>query len=977
MLSVAKAVKKVRKKRKINKKNVLVLIVTFILIIGIIGSSVGLVMLGNMMQAKPDLTVNDFVSAESSKIYDQNGNLIGDVGTQIRSNISYEDLPEALVDAFVSIEDSRFFKHNGFDIARFAKSALEVLKARSFVQGGSTLTMQLVKNTYYVDDESGTSAPKKVERKVQEIALAIELEDNVNKQTVLELYLNKVNFGGSGGIRGVQKAAQYYFGKDVGELNTAECAMLAGIVNAPSTFNPFLHLDYATNRRNTVLNMMYYHGYLTKNEYQLLTNIKVEDLLVDPSKQKGTGEMEYAYQSYIDYVIQEAKDITGLDPYSVSMNIYTYMDKDAQTTMDIIQSDQSEEVVFPDDLMEVGMISIDNQTGAIVAIGGGRNYGRGGSMLLNHATDQYKQPGSSVKTILSYALAFEYLGWSTSHVVTDQPMVYTGTDKVIRNANGQYQGQLTLKKAIDTSLNTPAIAALQDEANTIGWSKITEYLQSLGFSSVINNPELVDIQYAIGGSNFTVSCKELAAAHAVMMNGGYYIKPHAIERIEFNNGDAPITPTYPKTSVISDGTAFMISEMMFDVVNGPWQNYMQILKRSYPVYGKTGTTDWGTAGIQYNIPQGAIKDKWMVSETSQYTTAVWVGYEKGVKDADTYFSSAKSQLNLPGHISSLILNSLTKPDRIPTGIAKPDSVTSISHILGTFPYASPIEGMDPAFLTTGYIKKEFAELVPPESQEVEEIANFTAKVDNDGKLNLTWGAYPDKDKLTVAEDKMDLSLSVGSVYVEAWGARLFDYTWLFGPIRYKAYIRSGGNLVQEITSETENFNEAVDLEPGKEYDVCGAYAYENLSKSSNEICQKITAVDSTVTIEIPSRNTSLADATNILGPMAASYGFTLETEIHDSDSKRLEVYVNGILYEGSYSFKQSEANTTVIKIVAYEKHEHDLDGTQETIHLATCDSPALVRYWCSANDGYYTDIDYGEADKSQCQVTPPSEENGD
>ena len=227
------------------------------------------------------------------------------------------------------------------------------------------------------------------------------------------------------------------------------------------------------------------------------------------------------------------------------------MDTKTQKVMDSIQQGDEESILFPDDLMEIGTISINNQTGEIVAIGGGRNYGRGGSMLLNHATEQYKQPGSSVKTILSYALAFEYLGWSTSHVVEDKPMVYAGTDKVIRNANGQYVGQITLKDAVSRSLNTPAIATLQEIFDTIGRDKVVEYLQSLGFSCVKNNPELVDIQYAIGGSNFTVSAKELAAAHSIIMNGGYYIEPHTIKRIEFNNGDAPVEPTYAKTKVLS------------------------------------------------------------------------------------------------------------------------------------------------------------------------------------------------------------------------------------------------------------------------------------------------------------------------------------------------------------------------------------------------------------------------------------------
>lgn len=908
---------KKKTKRKLNKKNVLVMIVITILVTGILVSSIGLVVVGNMLQSKPELDVENFVSPESSRIYDQNGELIADIGSQIRTNISYDELPEALVDAFVSIEDSRFFEHNGFDIARFIKSGLEVLKAGSFVQGGSTLTMQLVKNTYWVNDESGDSAPKKIGRKVQEIALAMELENKINKQTVLELYLNKINFGGSGGIRGVQEAAQYYFGKDVSTLNIAECAMLAGIINAPNLYNPHIYLDYATKRRDQVLYYMNYHGYISEAEYKLAKAIKVEDLLVDPAKQSHGGS-NYEYQSYIDVVIKEARNLTGLDPLSTSMEIYTSMDVDTQKVMDSIQAGNEEKVPFPDDLMEVGMLSLNNQTGEIVAIGGGRNYGRGGSMLLNHATDQYKQPGSAVKTILSYPLAFEHLGWATSHVVTDKPMVYAGTSAVIRNADGNYVGQLTLKDAVSRSLNTPAISTLQEVIDTVGMQKVVEYLQNLGFSCVKENPQLVDIQYAIGGSNFIVSCEELAAAHAVNMNGGYYIQPHTIKRIEFNNGAAPIEPSYAKNQVLSSASAYMVSELMYDAVYGYNRNYMQILKRDYPVYGKTGTSDWGTEGLQYNIPQGAIKDKWMVSETSQYTTAVWVGYEKGVKDANTYFNANKNALNLPGNISSLILSALTD-DVKPQGVPRPDDVSSITHVLATFPYAHPIEGMDPAFITTGYIKKDNLEnMTTLETEEIKELTSFSANVNADGSLTINWAPYPEPERLTVAPDTMDLSLSAGDVWVEAWGKRLFDITWIYGPIKYKARIMQNGEQIQEIINDTENFSAPVELQPGSHIQVCGYYAYESLGTTSNEICNEFTAIDQDVTFNVPASSSSLVDLTNWAGQMGFNY--TTRQEESEERGGTTAVFLNGQNVSGqSVSSKQSQISSLSFELVEYTK----------------------------------------------------------
>ncbi|MCI5774366.1 MAG: penicillin-binding protein [Erysipelotrichaceae bacterium] len=947
---------KKKHKKKINKKNLFTIIIACIAASCVVIGSIGLIVMANMLQGKPELIVDNFISPESSRIYDANGELIADVGNQIRTNITYDELPESLVDAFVSIEDSRFFGHNGFDVARFAKSGIEVLKAGAFVQGGSTLTMQLVKNTYFVNDETGSGAPKKIERKVQEIALAMELETKINKKTILELYLNKINFGGTGGIRGVQKASQYYFGKDVGALNTAESAMLAGIVNAPSLFNPHQHLDYATNRRNTVLSMMKYHGYISASEYDLYSSILVEDLLVDPSKQEANGEDEYAYQSYIDYVVKEAQEVTGLDPYAVSMEIYTAMDKDAQEMMDSIQAGEQESVNFPDDLMEIGMFSMNNQTGEVVAIGGGRNYGRGGSMLLNHATDQYKQPGSSIKTVLSYPLAFEHLGWSTSHVVVDQPIIYAGTDFVIRNANGQYVGQITLKEAVEKSLNTPAITTLQEVVNKAGMNTVTAYLQSLGFSSVKNNPELVDIQYAIGGSNFIVSCEELAAAHSVMMNGGYYIQPHAITKIEFNNGNEPYVANYAKNQVISTSTAFMISDLMRYAVEGPSFNYMEVLKRSYPVYGKTGTTDWGTEGLQYNIPQGAIKDKWMVSETSMYTTAVWVGYEKGVKDAGTYFNSAKSQMNIPGNISSLILSSLTD-DQNPAAVAQPDDVTSITHILATFPYAAPIENMDPAYLTTGYIQKDNAKLASPETTEIAELGSFNANLAQDGTLNINWAPYPDASKLTVAPDTMDLSLSVGNTYVEAWGKRLFDYTWIYGPIRYKARIMQDGQQVQEIISETENFSGQVALNPGSHIQVCGYYAFESMPMTSNEICSEFEMVDAEVKITIPSADAKLVDLTNWAGPN--NYRYETKQVIDNSKAGKTEVQFNGQNVSGqTISVKQSELANISFVFIEYiaEVPEPTTPPTPTNPPAPTCGANAsLVDGACKCNDGYEGD----------------------
>jgi len=830
-----------RTQRQINRRNLWTLILVILVCLEMIVAACGIVIMNSMLKDKPTIALTDFYTAESSHIFDKNGSEIADVGQTIRDNVTYGELSESIIDAFLATEDSRFFQHDGFDLPRFTKAMISNVLSRSFSQGGSTFTMQLVKLTYFLNDDTGVTKTKSIEYKVQQIALARELEKQSNKKDILVMYLNKLNFGGTGNFRGIEKASEYYYGKHASELNLAEAAMLAGVINSPYNYDPHNFLDKATARRNQVLSYMKMHGYIDEKEYKLALAVKVEDTLINPNSRTNSG-VSYQYQAYIDTAVKEAQQLTGLDPLDTAMNIYTSMDPDAQKVMDDIQAGNYDDIQYPDDLMEIGAASINNQTGEIVAIAGGRNYGRGGSMLLNHATDQYKQPGSSVKPLLDYSLAFEYLGWATDHVVTDKPITYQGTDIVIKNANNTYAGQVTLKYAVGMSLNTPAIQTLQEVINTAGWDTVVKYVTSLGFSQV--TADNFDVGFAIGGSNFTASPLELAGAYQCTMNGGYYIKPHTITKIEYRDGTKdPLTPTYDKTQVLSAEATYLAAQLMYDAVHTNYQNFLQILIRdAYATYGKTGTSDWGDEGLQYNIPAGASKDKWMVSETTQYTTAVWVGYEKGVKDADTYFNSKKALLNIPGHISDHIM-SVLNDSLNPAALARPEGVSEITHILGTWPYAAPIEGMDSAYITTGEIKNDYNKLADPAAGNISQLGAFTASQAADGSINYTWTAYPDAGALTAADSTMDISLydSSGNVLVSATGKRLFDYSWIYGPIRYKARISQNGTAVAEISSDTETSSQSSAIAPNTATEVCGYYGYENSTGESNEICTTFTS----------------------------------------------------------------------------------------------------------------------------------------
>lgn len=818
---------KKKPKKKIVRKIIAVLVVLCILTGVAVGGFV--LKIGyDMIQRAPEVTSEMLESIGSSKILDKDGNVIAEVGQQIRTNITYADLPESLIDAFVSIEDSRYFEHNGFDISRFVKAMLENVKATLsagrivFAQGGSTLTMQLIDNSYFKSDE-GVQGSNDIEQKVYEIYMATVLEEQSSKQAILEYYLNKVNFGGSGNIRGVQKAAEYYFDKNVNELTLAESAMLAGLVNAPNRYNPLRDLEAATIRRNTVLNLMVRHGYISEEEAELAKSIHIEDLLIGAtsSSSNGTGS---PYQSYIDAVIDEVIEITGEDPTSTPMIIHTNMDQNVQSVIDQIQNGEVEDIEFLDDLMQIAIVCMNNQTGEIVALGGGRNYQ--GERMFNRATDMVKQPGSSVKPFLSYALAFEELGWATSHVVTDRPIVYRGTKKVIKNFDGNYRGDMTLQDAIGTSMNTPAIQALQDVIDTAGRQAVIEYLNALGFSQV--NTNNFDLGYAIGGSSFVVTPVQMAAAHATMINHGQYNTPHTVSRIEYQDGREDLVVQHEGTQVLSEAAAYLTSIMMEQCVSGPYINYMQILKRSYPVYAKTGTTDWGEDGVQYGIPKGASKDKWMISSTTEYTTAVWFGYDKGVKDEDTYFNATKSRLNTPGRISSLLLDTLHDEEDPPSAITRPADVVQINHILGTFPYAVA-DGFD-YLMTSGLVKKENAEVVSVYSSAPSNMNGISINRNEDGSVTVVWNA--DGFEPVNEEGLKDISLYAGDIYVPAYGRQLFSYSWVLGQPHFVGQIYLNGSYVSDVYSDSGIGWAWVDQGNLR---VCGYY-YTDSGAQSNSVC---------------------------------------------------------------------------------------------------------------------------------------------
>jgi penicillin-binding protein 1A len=566
--------------------------------------------------------------------------------------------------------------------------------------------MQLVKGTYFETEEATAvrSGLAGVNRKIQEINVALKAEQVISKKEILTFYLNKINYGVPKNRRGIQTAAQYYFGKDISEVSLLEAAVLAGVINAPNLYSPINNLELSEKRAHTVLDLMVYHGYITKSEADLAKSVPLENLLVG---ELSSNSANIAHQAYVDAVVAEVINLTGQNPVTVPMRIYTAMDINLQNKFEQIQNGEDENILWPNDIIQTAMVTIDNKTGQILAIGGGRFYE--GERLFNRVTDMKRQPGSSAKLILTYPLAFEELGWSTAHTLEDKPIRYAGVkDVVIKNFDSVYRGNVTLDYAIGVSLNIPAIETMGAVVNEMGIAKVVDYLNSIGFDNVNNNN--FDLGFGIGGSNFTASPLQMAGAYSAMLSKGEYTTPHTVLKIEYLDGTDDVIPEYTSKEVLSEEAAYMTSAMMAQNVTGPYRNFMQILQRGFEVYAKTGTSDWGETGVEYGIPAGSAKDKWMIAGTSDFTTAVWVGYDKAEANQISHITQSVINMNLPGKINSSILNTLYKDRANPTNISRPDGVVDVTIVRNVFPYVLPSPYANPSLMVSGLIKKEFAGL---------------------------------------------------------------------------------------------------------------------------------------------------------------------------------------------------------------------------------------------------------------------------
>ena len=562
----------------------------------------------------PTLSEKDLIATTSSKIYDNQNNLIADLGAEKRINVKTNEIPIDLVNAIVAIEDHRFFNHRGVDFIRIGGAFFSNLRGGR--QGGSTLTQQLIKLTYF----STSSSDQTLSRKIQEAWLATQLEQKATKQEILTYYINKVYM--SNGNYGMQTAARSYYAKDLKDLSLPQVALLAGMPQAPNQYDPYTNPEAALQRRNLVLKEMLDMKSITNEQYESAVNTPVTDGL-----QSLTGSSNYpAYMdNYLKEVIQQVEEETGYNVLTTGMDVYTNVDTAAQKRLwDIYNSD--EYVNYPDNELQVASTIIDVTNGKVIAQLGSRHQSSNVSFGTNQAVETNRDWGSTMKPISDYAPAIEHEEYSSTGVtIPDTPYNFPGTNTQIYNWDRQYYGNISMVYALQQSRNVPAVRALEK----VGLKKAQKFLSSIG----IDYPEMVyanaiSSNTSDSSNKYGASSEKMAAAYATFANGGTYYKPQYVNRVVFSDGTTKNFDT-SGTRVMKEATAYMMTDMLKSVITAG-TGYNANISGLYHA-GKTGTSNYADNELKkltkdYNYSSIVTPDELFVGYTTQYSMAVWTGY---------------------------------------------------------------------------------------------------------------------------------------------------------------------------------------------------------------------------------------------------------------------------------------------------------------------------------------------------------------
>lgn len=574
----------------------------FLIVLLVVVSGIGL--FAYYAKDAPNISQNQLQSGGTSSLYTNDGKFLLSLGSEKRIYVKNDKIPQQLKDAIVSVEDKRFYKDKiGVDPIRIVGSMLTNAKSNSIAAGGSTITQQLVKLTVF----STATSQRTLKRKAQEAWLAMRVQREFSKDQILEFYINKVymNYGNYG----MGTAANYYYNKPLNKLDLAQTALIAGMPNAPVAYDPYLYLQQAKYRRDIVLKTMLENQKITKAQYNQAVNESIKHGLRPPHS-NNESKIRQIDDPYIKEVISEVKK-KGFDPYNDNLKITVNIDQDAQNKLYELANNGS--VPFTNDKMQIGATVVDPNTGHVVAILGGRHL-PSVQLGLDRAVQTGRSTGSSIKPVLDYAPAIQYLNWSTAKMLDDSRYVYPGTNIQLYDWDNKYDGMMTMRKALEQSRNVPAVKTLAK----VGVGRASLFARRMG----IDVPANSGLSVAIGAN---ASSLQMAGAYGAFATMGVYHKPQFVSKIETPDG---LSRNYdsPGVRVMKKSTAYMITDMLKGVIKSGSGTRAKI-DGLYQA-GKTGTVKYSNEDlVRYPAYNSTPKDSWFVGYTRSYVMGVWTGYD--------------------------------------------------------------------------------------------------------------------------------------------------------------------------------------------------------------------------------------------------------------------------------------------------------------------------------------------------------------
>ena len=557
----------------------------------------------------PKLDTDDIApDGYRTTVLDANGEeivtLVGEASNRIY--VTLEEIPENLQNAFIAIEDERFYSHHGVDLRGIARAAWQNLTSGKLSQGASTITQQLIKNNVFAAGTTEHTTLDRVQRKLQEQYLAIQLERKTSKEWILENYLNTINLGG--GTWGVQTAAMRYFGKDVSDLTLSECAVLAGVTKSPTGYNPLKNPEASQERQKQVLVKMMELGMISQQAYDEALADDVYGRLGETSTAANTTEiLSYFEDAMVYQVLEDLMTRLGCTEEEAWQLIYrgglTICSTQDSTLQSICEEEVNRESNYSTGA-QTSVVIMDPATGQVKAIVGGRGE-KTGSLTLNRAISSVRQPGSIIKVVGEYAAALDQGVATLGTVYDDAPYAYSdGTS--IRNASGSFGGMTTVRKAITSSINVAALKCFQETGMDAVWKQLSQF----GFTHLTEADRVEAL--ALGGTHGGVTNLEITAAYAAIANGGIYTEPTYYTQVLDRSGDVLLNKSPEQHRVVQTSTAALLTNAMEDVLTSGTGTRAAF--SGMDLAGKSGTTT-------------DMRDLWFVGYSPYYACCVWGGYD--------------------------------------------------------------------------------------------------------------------------------------------------------------------------------------------------------------------------------------------------------------------------------------------------------------------------------------------------------------